>query len=159
MGNPPASANSGFTVDLQIFDELRSLYSGVLENVSSTRGLMTDNGTNDTGSEQLAALLQQLMRNVGEFLAETSTNLTLDRDGLATARDNYQTSDGRVSQESRGLLDLLPFRVPFGTVPFGAPPFGGLPFGGSPGVPPPLVPRPRVSGPTDRISTPTGGGR
>jgi hypothetical protein len=154
MGNPSASGNSGFTVDLQVFEELRSLYSGVVENVNSTCGLISDNGTNDTGSEQLAAVLQQLMRNVGEFLAETSTNVTLDRDGLATARDNYQSSDGRVSQQSRGLLDLLPFRVPFGGLPF-----GGLPFGGSPGVPPPLVPRPRVSGPADRINTPTGGGR
>jgi hypothetical protein len=150
------SGATGFSVDEAIFEELRSLYSGILENVGSVRGLMTEAGNNDTGSPQVAALLQQLMRNVGEFLSETSTNLTCDRDGLATARDNYRASDGRASNQSRGLLDMFPLRVPWlpGGFPFSSTPFGESPVGLSPVGITPTPPRRRVSGPVDAIVTP-----
>ncbi len=141
MGNEQGA--SGFSVDAEVFDEMRSLYAGILDNVGSARGLITQDGTNDTGSESLAAILQELLRNVGEFLSETSTNLTLDRDGLATARDNYRSGDARVSKESKGLLDLLPFGLP------------SLPFGGGPLRVPSSPAGLRVAGPADQIVAPS----
>jgi hypothetical protein len=108
------SSATGFSVDTDVFEELRTVYRAILDNVGSARDLIADGGTgaNDTGSDVLAANLQQLLRNVNEFLTETGSNLTRDRDGLAAARDNYRAGDTNVSSESRGLFDCLPVTLP-----------------------------------------------
>ncbi len=100
-------SEADFTVDLSVLDELRGQSSAALDNIGALRGLLSNNGTTATGSQRLGAHLQELTRSIDAFCTETSTNLALDRDGLAQAQTNYEQSDSTAARISRAVLNEL----------------------------------------------------
>jgi hypothetical protein len=129
------STGAGFEVDTAVFDELSGLYAGILDTLSTATGLASDATTPSTGSDGLNALVQALQGNVARFFAATSTNVTLDRDGLATARSRYLSSDAKVVDATQRLNDATSIDLPLVRWLEG------------------LV-APRASGPADRVVAP-----
>jgi hypothetical protein len=136
-----AQNGAGFKVDVAVFEELRRVYGELIENVGTARSIAHESPAASTGLDSVDAWLQQLSSALHTFLSATSKNLTLDRDALATARDNYQRSDAGSAQTSRSFLERLVDEVVdtvTNTFPFGSPTV-------------PLLRPLRVSGPADQV--------
>jgi hypothetical protein len=120
-------------VDLAVFDELRGTYSDAVAVVASTRNVLAEAGVPQTGSTQLDSLIRLMVNDAGRFLGATATNLTLDRDALASSRVNYDDNERGITRTAGSVLGRL---------------IAGLPAA--------LLAPVAVSGPAERIATPTG---